>query len=87
MQLLANFRSLRNPATSPRASSDGAPPTVLAAEPLPVPLCPDGSPRPGAGEPACAGALAPGQTGLDLTALAPVTDESRGDGSSLKSWV
>ena len=59
------------------SSSGGTPPTVLVAESLPAPLCPDGSPRPGAGEPACAAALAPGQTGLDLAALAQVTGDSR----------
>jgi len=64
------------------ASSDGVPPTAAAAEPLPAPLCPDGSPRPGVGEPACAPALAPGQTGLDLAALAPVTGASGCDGSA-----
>jgi transposase InsO family protein len=61
------------------SSSGGTPPTVLVAESLPAPLCPDGSPRPGAGEPACAAALAPGQTGLDLAALAQVTGDSRCD--------
>jgi len=61
------------------SSSGGTPPTVLVAESLPAPLCPNGSPRPGAGEPACAEALAPGQTGLDLAALAQVTGDSRCD--------
>jgi transposase InsO family protein len=54
----------------------GVSPAVSAAEPLPAPLCPDGSPRPGVGEPACAAPLAPGQSGLDLVRLAEATDVS-----------
>jgi transposase InsO family protein len=53
--------------------NSAASPAVTAAQALPTPLCPDGSPRPAAGEPACAPPLAPGQTGLDLTRLAEVT--------------
>jgi transposase InsO family protein len=64
--------------TSPGAAPSGAPggstgevsPSVSVAGPLPVPLCPDGSPQPAAGEPACAPPRAPGQTGLDVTRLA-----------------
>jgi hypothetical protein len=48
----------------------GASPVVSAAEPLPVPLCPEGSPRAASGEPACTPPPAPGQTGLDLQRLA-----------------
>jgi len=59
------------------SSGGGVAPAVLTAEPLPAPLCPDGSPRPGVGEPACAAALAPGQTGLDLACLAEATGDSR----------
>lgn len=63
-------------------SSDGVPPSGRRAEPLPAPVCPDGSPCPGAGEPGCAAALAPGQTGLDLAALAAVTSEAGCDGTA-----
>jgi len=58
------------------SSGGGVSPAVLPAEPLPAPLCPDGSPRPGVGEPACAAARAPGQTGLDLASLAKATSVS-----------
>ena len=77
---------LTSPASSPPGSSSPGSacssgvrvaPAVLTAEPLPAPLCPDGSPRPGTGEPACAAALAPGQTGLDLASLAQATGDSR----------
>ena len=42
----------------------------VRADSLPAPLCPDGSPQPSAGEPACAPPPSPGHSGLDLTRLA-----------------
>jgi transposase InsO family protein len=57
------------PSPSSGASGEGLP-AASTAGPLPVPLCPDGSPRPEAGEPACAAPPAPGQTRLDLARLA-----------------
>jgi hypothetical protein len=72
---------LTSPANPPpdtaRSSGGGVSPAVLAAEPPPAPLCPDGSPRPGVGEPACAAARGPGQTGLDLACLDEATGDSR----------
>jgi hypothetical protein len=64
--------------TSPSATPSGAQggttgevsPRVSVAGPLPAPLCPDGSPQPAAGEPACVPPRAPGQTSLDVTRLA-----------------
>jgi transposase InsO family protein len=60
--------------SSPSSGASGASgeglPAVTTAGPLPTPLCPDGSPRPEAGEPACAAPPAPGQTRLDLARLA-----------------
>jgi hypothetical protein len=58
------------PADSRGGTSGEVLPSVSAAGPLPPPLCPDGSPRPAAGEPACAPPTAPGQTGLDVARLA-----------------
>ena len=58
------------PADSQSGSSGERLPPLSATGPLPTPLCPDGSPRPAAGEPAYAAPLAPGQTGLDLARLA-----------------
>jgi hypothetical protein len=60
------------PGTS-AGSGGGVSPAVSAAEPLPTPLCPDGSPRPSVGEPAYAAPLTPGQSGLDLARLAEAT--------------
>jgi transposase InsO family protein len=75
-----------------RPSADAS--AAVSAESLPVPLCPEGSPRVAAGEPACAPPPAPGQTGLDLERLAEATgvapsasantdDEESQDGSTL----
>ena len=69
----------RSSPTTAGVSGDGPSPMPLLAEPLPAPVCPDGSPRPGAGEPACAAALAPGQTGLDLERVAQATDGACGE--------
>jgi transposase InsO family protein len=46
---------------------------TAAAESMPAPLCPDGSPRAAAGEPGCAPPLVPGQTALDVRAVDEAT--------------
>lgn len=69
----------RSSPTTAGVSGEGPSPMPLLAEPLPAPVCPDGSPRPGAGEPACAAALAPGRTGLDLERVAQATDGACGE--------
>jgi transposase InsO family protein len=54
--------------TEERGCPEAAPATT---DSLPQPLCPDGSPRPPAGEPACNVPPPPGQSSLTETMLAP----------------